>query len=42
MTIARFDHIQETQFRQDTTHLKEPLSLHDIPLPTRATAGSAG
>ena len=42
MTIARFDHIREAQFRQDAAHLSNPLPLHEIPLPVRATAGSAG
>lgn len=42
MNIARFDHIREAQFLQDASHLTDPLSLHDIPLPVRATSGSAG
>ena len=42
MTIARFDRIAEAQFRQDAAHLTDPLPLRDIPLPVRATAGSAG
>ena len=42
MTVARFDRIEEAQFRQDAAHLTAPLPLHEIPLPVRATAGSAG
>ncbi|MCH5287247.1 MAG: dUTP diphosphatase [Christensenellaceae bacterium] len=42
MTIARFDHVSEAQFRQDAAHLSDPLLPGAIPLPARATAGSAG
>ena len=42
MTIARFDRISEAQYRQDTAHLTQPLPVSEIPLPVRATAGSAG
>ena len=42
MTIARFDRVSLEQFRQDAAHLTDPLPLSDIPLPARATAGSAG
>ena len=42
MTIARFDRVAEAQYRQDAAHLSDPLPLDRIPLPVRATAGSAG
>ena len=42
MTIARFDRVSPEQFRQDAAHLTAPLPLSDMPLPRRATAGSAG
>ena len=42
MTIARFDRIPLEQYRQDTASLTEPLPLSELPLPARATAGSAG
>ena len=42
MTIARFDRVAPEQFLKDAAHLAQPLALSDIPLPVRATAGSAG
>ena len=42
MTIARFDRVSPEQFRQDASHLTAPLAVSEIPLPARATAGSAG
>ena len=42
MIIARFDRVGEAQYRQDTAHLTDPLPVSEIPLPVRATAGSAG
>ena len=42
MSIARFDWITPEQFHLDAAHLTDPLPLRDIPLPVRATAGSAG
>ena len=42
MTIARFDRISPEEFLRDAAHLARPLALTDIPLPVRATAGSAG
>ena len=42
MTIARFDRVAEAQYRQDAAHLPDPMPLEQIPLPVRATAGSAG
>ena len=42
MTIARFDRVTQAQFRQDAAHLTDPMPLPDIPLPARATTGSAG
>ena len=40
MTIAKFMHVSEEQYA--STALPEALSIYDIPLPKRATAGSAG
>ena len=42
MTIARFDRVAEAQYQQDISHLTAPMPLSEIPLPARATAGSAG
>ena len=42
MTIARFDRITEAQYEQDAAHLAGRLPLSEIPLPVRATVGSAG
>ena len=42
MTIARFDRVPPEQFQSDAAHLTAPLAVSDIPLPVRATAGSAG
>ena len=42
MIIARFDRVPEAQYRQDTASLTDPLPLSELPLTTRATAGSAG
>ena len=42
MTVARFDRVSPEQFRQDASHLTDPLALSDMPLPARATVGSAG
>ena len=40
MSIARFQHVSEDRYALDALH--GSLSLADIPLPRRATAGSAG
>ena len=40
MTIAKFMHVSEAQYA--SAALPEALSICDIPLPKRATAGSAG
>ena len=40
MTIAKFMHVSEEQYA--SAALPEALSIYDIPLPKRATAGSAG
>lgn len=42
MNVARFEHVSEGQYAQDTTALSPALPLREIPLPRRATAGSAG
>lgn len=42
MTIARFDRVSEAQYRLDAAHLTNPLPLPELPLPRRATQGSAG
>ena len=41
MSIARFDHVSAAQYAADQT-LPDALPVTDIPLPRRATAGSAG
>lgn len=41
MSIARFEHISQAQWEKDTAG-REVLPLDAIPLPVRATAGSAG
>lgn len=41
MSIARFEHISPEQWQKDASGLCA-LPLHEIPLPRRATAGSAG
>ena len=42
MTVARFDRVSPEQFLSDASRLMQPLAVSDIPLPARATAGSAG
>lgn len=42
MSIARFERVREEQFLQDAAGYADTLSLADIPLPSRATEGSAG
>lgn len=42
MSIARFARISEAQYRQDAAAYGTKMSISDIPLPCRATAGSAG
>ena len=42
MTIARFDRVPPEQYQQDTASLNDPLPLDALPLPVRATPGSAG
>ena len=41
MSIARFERISDMQWAQDTASLSV-MPLHEIPLPCRATTGSAG
>ena len=41
MSIARFEHISQEQWLKDSSNLSA-LPLDEIPLPRRATAGSAG
>lgn len=41
MSIARFEHISAAQYERDCT-AADRLPLADLPLPQRATAGSAG
>jgi dUTP pyrophosphatase len=41
MTIARFQHVSAQQYARDVK-LPSPLPVEEIPLPCRATAGSAG
>lgn len=40
--IARFTHVSEKQYRKDIASFPHALPLDEIPLPRRATAGSAG
>lgn len=42
MSIASFSKVSETQYAGQTKALRDPLPLSEIPLPRRATAGSAG
>ena len=42
MSIAKFTHVSEEQYRQAMGERKNFLPVRDIPLPRRATAGSAG
>ena len=41
MTVARFEHVSQAQYARDMQH-PGALAVEDIPLPCRATAGSAG
>ncbi len=41
-TIARFTHITPAQYAKDTASWPSSMPLEEIPLPRRATAGSAG
>lgn len=42
MSIARFERISETQYHKDATSYQGRLAIGEIPLPCRATTGSAG
>ena len=42
MSIAKFTHVSPAQYAEATAERKEYLPLAEIPLPRRATAGSAG
>ena len=42
MSIAKFTHVSETQYAEAMAGREDPLILSEIPLPRRATAGSAG
>ena len=42
MTIARFTHVSEAQYAEAMADREGFLPLEEIPLPRRATAGSAG
>ena len=42
MSIARFARISEAQYQQDAAAYGTKLNIGDIPLPCRATTGSAG
>lgn len=42
MTVAKFTHVSEERWKQDMPSGTECLSISEIPLPVRATAGSAG
>ena len=42
MNIASFGKVSEAQYAGQTETLRDPLPLSEIPLPRRATTGSAG
>ena len=42
MSIAKFTHVSPAQYAEAMAERKEYLPLEEIPLPRRATAGSAG
>ena len=42
MSIATFTHVSESRYAEDTAGRENCLPLSEIPLPRRATAGSAG
>ncbi|MBQ8160488.1 MAG: deoxyuridine 5'-triphosphate nucleotidohydrolase [Clostridia bacterium] len=42
MSIARFERVSEGQYQKDTEGFPCAMDLQSIPLPRRATAGSAG
>lgn len=42
MSIARFGHVSEAQYLEAMAGMEDPMAVNDIPLPRRATAGSAG
>ena len=42
MTVAKFTHVSPGQYREALGQAEDALSLEEIPLPRRATAGSAG
>ena len=42
MSIAKFTHVSETQYAEAMKDREDCLPLSEIPLPRRATAGSAG
>lgn len=42
MSMARFGHVSETQYEKDAAGFAARLPAGEIPLPRRATAGSAG
>ena len=42
MSIAKFGHVSEQQYRQDMGTRQEYLPVGEIPMPKRSTRGSAG
>ena len=42
MSIARFGHVSEKQYTADLRGATDPMRVEEIPLPCRATEGSAG
>lgn len=42
MSIARFGHVSEAQYKEMTAGMQDPMTVEEIPLPRRGTAGSAG
>ncbi len=42
MSVARFTRVSKEQYEKDTRDYPEKMELEAVPLPARATAGSAG
>lgn len=42
MTVARFAHVSQAQYAKDAAGYDASMPVDEIPLPRRATAGSAG
>ena len=42
MTVAKFEHVSQARYEEDTAGFEGRMELSSIPLPRRATMGSAG